>query len=184
MAATDNDLVERICRGDAAGLALLAERYDGEAYALAYRLLQNAATAEDIRQTAFLRAFGRLGEFNGRAAFSTWLFRIVINLCRDWHRSQRVREKVLQKARDAHLQEQAAAPATGDGPEEAEMGRRVARAVRALPRQAREVVVMRHYMDLKFTEIAEILETPVSTVKSRMAVGLKLLRDSLEDIQL
>jgi RNA polymerase sigma-70 factor (ECF subfamily) len=146
---------------------------------LAYRLTRDAHAADDIRQSAFLRAYERLGDFNGRAAFSTWLYRIAVNLCRDWQRSSQAQERVLQVARRAPRESRAAARPPA---EESEAARCVAQAVQALPAAFREVVVMRHYLELSFAEIAEIVEAPVSTVKSRMTRGLRLLRESLEDV--
>ena len=183
MGTTDKELVDRCRRGDIGSFARLAARWDGKAYALAYRLTQDAASAEDIKQTALLRAYERLGEFNGRAAFSTWLFTIVVNLCRDLHRSLVVREKASARAGLAKSNGCAAAPVAGVASERQETADRVAAAVRSLPPGAREVVIMRHYMNLPFAEIAEVLNAPVSTVKTRMGRGLTLLRESLEDVR-
>ena len=183
MGATDSELVDRSRRGDVGSFARLAARWDGKAYALAYRLTQDATSAEDIKQTALLRAYERLGEFNGRAAFSTWLFRIVVNLCRDRHRSTAVRQKALGRSPGAGRRDQSFAPRADAASQKRETAGRVAEAVRSLPAGIREVVVMRHYMELKFAEIAEVLDAPVSTVKTRMARGLTLLRESLEDVR-
>jgi len=183
MEATDSELADCSRRGDVGSFARLAARWDGKAYALAYRLTQDTTSAEDIKQTALLRAYERLGEFNGRAAFSTWLFRIVVNLCRDSHRSTAVREKALGGFPEVGRRGQSVAPRADAAWQRRETAGRVAEAVRSLPAGIREVVVMRHCLALKFAEIAEILDAPVSTVKTRMARGLTLLRDSLEDVQ-
>jgi RNA polymerase sigma-70 factor (ECF subfamily) len=180
MAATDPELIDRCRRGDPASFAGLATRWGKAAYALAYRLLQDAHLAEDARQTALLRAFACREQFNGSAAFSTWLFRIVVNVCRDWQRSSRVRDRVTD--RSAEVSNSRAPAVCGEAVlEGSETARRVAAAVRGLPRPIREVVVMRHYMELRFADIAAILEVPVSTVKSRMTNGMRLLRETLED---
>jgi RNA polymerase sigma-70 factor (ECF subfamily) len=180
MAATDPELIDRCRQGDSASFATLATRWGGPVYALAYRLLQDAHLAEDARQTALLRAYARLEQFNGRAAFSTWLFRIVVNVCRDWQRSSRARDHTADNSADTRPSRASAARGAA-ALEGSETARRVAAAVRGLPSSAREVVVMRHYMELKFADIAAILEVPVSTVKSRMSNGLRLLREALQE---
>ena len=182
MEASDQELIERSRRGDVGSFARLAARWDGRAFALAYRLTQDAESAEDVKQAALLRAYERLDDFNGRAAFSTWLLRIVVNLCRDRYRSSSVRERALGRLRNAYRDARAAIPMVDGVLEWTETTNRVAQAVRSLPVDVREVVVMRHYMDLKFVKIAETLDIPVSTVKTRTALGLRLLRESLEDV--
>jgi RNA polymerase sigma-70 factor (ECF subfamily) len=183
MAATDQELIDRARRGDVGSYAHLAARWDEKAYALAYRLLQDVDSAEDVKQTAFLRAFERLGQFDGRAALSTWFYRIVVNLCRDQQRSSTVQRRVQRGSRAGEDGQRSAAPDAPVARARAETAQRVAAAVRALPLKVREVVVTRHYLDLKFADIAGILDVPVSTVKSRMVQGLRLLRETLEDEQ-
>jgi RNA polymerase sigma-70 factor (ECF subfamily) len=183
MDLTDRELIERTRHGDVGSFARLTARWQRKAYALAYRLTQDEEAAADIRQTAFLRAYERLDGLNRRAAFSAWLFRIVVNLCRDRHRSSSVWERVSGRLRDMRRSSGTAGPKVSVVCEQSETAQRVREAVGSLPAAVREVVVMRHYMSFRFTEIAEILGTPVSTVKTRMASGLRLLRESLENVE-
>ncbi|UCE59960.1 MAG: sigma-70 family RNA polymerase sigma factor [Phycisphaerales bacterium] len=179
---TDAELVQRFRRGDKGAFSPLARRWEGKAYSLAYRLTLDAAESDDIKQTALMRAFKGLAEFNGKASFSTWFHRIVVNLCRDRMRSRRVRDRVLgEQTGDIRGEGRFAQSACRAG-ERAETSSRVAQAVASLPTAVREVVVMRHYQDLPFARIAEILDAPVSTVKSRMAQGLRLLQEQLKDV--
>ena len=182
MDATDADLIGRFRSGDQDAFARLVARWQDKAYALAYRLTLDADESEDIRQTAFLRAYRALDTFKDRAAFSTWLYRVVLNLCRDRQRLRLIRERALSRSRAPDNGETRLPPSPGRAIERAETSRRVAGAVASLPRPMREVVIMRHYESLPFTRIAEIVEAPVSTVKSRMAQGLRLLREQLEDV--
>lgn len=182
MDATDNELIRRFQAGDDAAYRRLAERWETKVYALAFRMTLDAHDSEDIRQTAFLRAQRAMRTFDRQASFSTWLHRVVLNLCRDRDRSRRTRKAAFRRwlpalKRDAGVQH---APASAY--ECMETNGRVAEAVRALPQEVREVVIMRHYEDLKFARIGEIQQAPISTVKSRMAKGLRLLREQLEDI--
>lgn len=183
MSDTDAELVSRFRNGDRRAFAHLAARWDQKAYALAYRMTLNAAESEDIRQAAFLRAYQRLGTFAGQSAFSTWLYRIVVNLCRDRRRSDRARERAMRQtaADESGRTRSEASPSAAS--EQRETAQRVAKAVAGLPTAMREVVVMKHYQELTFAEIAEIAGAPVSTVKSRMAQALRLLRESLEDVR-
>lgn len=181
MTETDAELVDRFRGGDRDAFARLAVRWDSKAYALAYRLTLDAAESEDIRQTAFLRAYQRLGTFAGQSAFSTWLYRIVVNLCRDRQRSLAAGERAVRTTAEIRRVREPGQPSPAARTEQSETARRVADAVSGLPASIREVVIMRHYQELTFAEIAEIAGAPASTVKSRMAQGLRLLRDSLED---
>lgn len=182
MEASDAELIGRFRRGDKKAFARLAHRWDRRAYALAYRLTLNDAESADIKQAALLRAYQGLGEFNGRATFSTWLYRVVVNLCRDRRRARVARDGATQRAVLVNgPQDRTQIP--GAAGERTETRRRVAEAVTALPLAIREVVIMRHYQDLPFAEIAEVVDAPVSTVKSRMARGLQLLHDALEDLK-
>ena len=181
--ARDAELISRFQRGDARAFATLARRWSRPAYALAYRLTQDADESEDIRQTALLRAQQRLCDFNGRAGFSTWLYRVVLNLCHDQLRTRRAADEALRRAKDVRPVVRRVQPSPLADSEMSETARRVADAVKALPSPLREVVVLRHYQDLRFAEIAEIMEAPVTPVKSRMSQGLRLLRKSLKDVK-
>jgi RNA polymerase sigma-70 factor (ECF subfamily) len=182
MDTSDAELIERFRRGGQSALAQLAARWNEKAYALAYRLTLDADAAAEIRQLAMLRVYEGAAKFNGRAAFSTWLYRVVVNLCRDRRRRQRSGERVLRRLPAVLSRRRARQPSPAEASESAELSRRVADAVASLPRPMREVVVMRHYHGLPFGEIAEIVDVPVTTVKSRMVQGLRLLREWLEDV--
>ena len=86
---TDEELVARSARGDADSFNLLITRWERPIYALAYRVVGHEQDARDVCQETFLRAFRALRAFRGQAKFSSWLYRIALNLCRDWIRRQR-----------------------------------------------------------------------------------------------
>ena len=182
MDATDAELIGRFRAGDQEAFARLLARWENQAYALAYRLTLDAEASEDIRQTAFLRAYQALQNFRERAAFSTWLYRVVLNLCRDRQRRRLRREKTRSWSQAAANAETQTQPSPYAAVERTETSRRVAAAVSSLPIALREVVIMRHYEGLPFARIAEIVEAPASTVKSRMAEALRQLREQLEDV--
>src|SRR5947209_19014566 len=107
MTSSDEELVTRSIGGDAESFNQLVLRWERPIYALAYRQLGREEDARDVCQETFLRAFRALGGFRGQAKFSSWLYRIALNLCRDWVRRQR-RTPVVQAPDDVDLLDLAA----------------------------------------------------------------------------
>src|SRR5881394_3091318 len=105
---TDEELVARSIRGDAESFNELIRRWERPIYALAYRTIGREEDARDVCQETFLRAFRGLSAFRGQAKFSSWLYRIALNLCRDWIRRER-RAPVVQAPEDVDVLDLAAA---------------------------------------------------------------------------
>lgn len=184
MASTDDELVARSMGGDLDSFNQLVARWERPIYALAYRVLGREEDARDVCQEAFLRAFRALKGFKGEAKFSSWLYRITLNLCRDWMRRER-RAPVVQGSDDGlDPLELAAQQADVQSVEEVaarrELARVVARAMAALPEEQRTAIILKEYHGLTFQEIADLLDCPLSTVKTRMYQGLTTLRRQLE----
>ncbi len=183
MPSTDEELVARSMGGDLESFNQLVVRWEGPIYALAYRVLGREEDARDVCQEAFLRAFRALKGFKGQAKFSSWLYRITLNLCRDWMRRER-RAPVVQAPHDLDPLDLAAEQAAGETVEDVaarrELARVVARAMAALPEEQRTAIILKEYHGLTFQEIAELLDCPLSTVKTRMYQGLAVLRRHLE----
>ena len=181
MQPSDDEWIRRIRAGDERAFEGLVRRWSSEILGLAYRLTGDLEEARDIRQMALLKTYDALDSFNASARFSTWLYRIVVNLCRDRQRRTSVRERADREAaeRNGHIEKV--------GPqrlaEAADTARRVAQAVAALPPGEREVVVLRHYHELSFPEIAAIQGAPVTTIRSRMSSGVGRLRTRLKDLE-
>ena len=133
--------------GDLDSFNQLVLRWERPIYALAYRVIGREEDARDVAQETFLRAFRALSGFKGQAKFSSWLYRITLNLCRDWIRR--------------------------------ELGRAVAKAMAMLPEDQRTAIVLKEYHGLTFQEIADLLDCPLSTVKTRLYQGLTVLRKQL-----
>jgi RNA polymerase sigma-70 factor (ECF subfamily) len=183
MQPTDEELVLRFQGGDEDAFESMVARWNEPILQLATRLTGDLEEAKDVRQMALLKTYQGLERFEGRARFSTWIYRVVLNLCRDKKRGSDVRTRAFEGAvreRDGDyvLQETGFHLAR-----DRELAGIVARAVLALPAAEREVVVLRHYHDLAFPAIAEILGSPVTTVKSRMTRGLELLRTRLATLE-
>ncbi|TAK10687.1 MAG: sigma-70 family RNA polymerase sigma factor [Acidobacteria bacterium] len=181
---SDEELVARAQAGDQESFNQLVNRWERPIYALAYRTLGREDDARDVVQEAFLRAFRGLKGFKGQAKFSSWLYRITLNLCRDWMRRNR-RAPLVQvpEGEDAtDMAEQIPSPAESVEVLVArrEMSAAVAKAMAELPEEQRTAILMKEFHGLTFQEIAEALDCPLSTVKTRLYQGLTVLRRRLE----
>src|SRR5437868_9448671 len=140
MTWTDEELVAKSIRGDADSFNELILRWERPIYALAYRTIGREEDARDICQDTFLRAYRALPGFRGQAKFSSWLYRIALNLCRDWIRRER-RTPVVQAPEDADLMELAAAAEPSESIEDLvarkDLSRAVERVMRMLPEEQR-----------------------------------------------
>ena len=176
-------MVARCLAGDTECFNQLIVRWERPIYALAYRLIGHDEDARDVCQDTFLRAFRALPGFKGQAKFSSWLYRIALNLCRDWIRRQR-RTPIVPAPDGVELTElRTSEPA--DEPMEDVLARRqlsqsVAKAMRMLSSDQRAALILKEYHGLTFQEIADLLGCPLSTVKTRLYQGLTVLRRELE----
>lgn len=168
--------------GDLDSFNQLVVRWERPIYALAYRVIGREEDARDVAQETFLRAFRALGGFKGQAKFSSWLYRITLNLCRDWMRRER-RAPVAQAPEGVDLVELAAETEPAESIEHLvarrELGRAVARAMALLPDEQRTAIILKEYHGLTFQEIADLLDCPLSTVKTRLYQGLSVVRKHL-----
>jgi RNA polymerase sigma-70 factor (ECF subfamily) len=182
MLSTDEELVARSIRGDAESFNQLVLRWERPIYALAYRTIGREEDARDVCQETFLRAFRALPRFRGQAKFSSWLYRIAINLCRDWMRRER-RAPMVQLPEDADVRDLAVAAEPSESIEDLvarkEMTGLVKRAMALLPEDQRTAIVLKEYHGLTFQEIADLVGCPLSTVKTRLYQGLTVLRREL-----
>jgi RNA polymerase sigma-70 factor, ECF subfamily len=184
MTRTDEELVERAQAGDLESFNQLVSRWERPIYALAYRTLGREEDARDVVQEAFLRAYRGLKGFKGQAKFSSWLYRITLNLCRDWIRRER-RAPIVHPPDGTDpidLAEDQVAPAESveDLVARREMSDAVSKAMAELPEEQRAAILLKEYHGLTFQEIAEMLNCPLSTVKTRLYQGLSVLRRRLE----
>jgi len=183
MASTDEELVARSVAGDHDSFNQLILRWERPIYALAYRVIGRDEDARDVCQETFLRAFRALPGFKGQAKFSSWLYRIALNLCRDWIRRQK-RTPVVAAPEGIDIIELAA----DQGPVESiedlvarkQLGETVAIAMQHLPEEQRTAIILKEYHGLTFQEIADLQGCPLSTVKTRLYQGLSVLRRDLE----
>ena len=187
---TDEQAMWRVqAHDDGEAFGMLVARWQARITGLCARMLGDAHRAEDLTQEAFSRIYAHRKEFQHGSKFSTFLWRVATNLCLDeLRRVKRRREiRVMGQTEDwddsggteiwdqLATEERGPDGAAADG-EQAEL---VRQAVQALPEHYRAVVILRHYQDLKFREIAEVLGVAEGTVKSRMFEALELLNRTL-----
>ena len=182
MGPTDEELVAAFQDGDASAFDHLVRRWDRRIHGAIYRVVGADEDARDLCQEAFLKAYRGLGSFKREARFSSWLYQIALNVCRDRMRRRRGRVPVsldeLENSSDVRLR--ATAPSPFDLACARDLSRAVARAMAGLTEDEREVIVLKEYQGLTFPEIAETLAIPLSTVKTRLYRGLSQLRHRLE----
>ena len=178
--STDEQLMWRFAgSGEVEAFRLLHERWQRPIRRMCIRMVGDEHRGEDLVQETFARVFRARREFENGRKFSTWLWRIALNLCHDELRRRRPEVALLAGPDDMGAMPVEETASEGPSPaqhlESSECHAAVRAALFELPEHYRVVVVLRHYEDLKFAEIAEALEIPEGTVKSRMAEALKLL---------
>src|SRR5437879_12610501 len=182
MTWSDEELVTRSMGGDADSFNQLVLRWERPIYALAYRVIGREEDARDVCQETFLRAFRALSGFRGQAKFSSWLYRIALNLCRDWVRRQR-RTPVVPLPEDVDVMELAASREPTEPIEDLvarrDLTRAVEKAMARLPDEQRTAIILKEYHGLTFQELADLVGCPLSTVKTRLYQGLTVLRRDL-----
>ena len=184
MASSDEELVSLSQAGDLDSFNQLVVRWERPIYALAYRVIGRKEDARDVAQETFLRAFRALKGFKGQAKFSSWLYRITLNLCRDWIRREK-RAPVSQAPEGIDIIELAGEEIPSETIEQLvgrrQLGRAVSKAMALLPEEQRTAIILKEYHGLTFQEIAELLDCPLSTVKTRLYQGLSVVRRQLEE---
>jgi RNA polymerase sigma-70 factor (ECF subfamily) len=176
----DARLLERCAQGDDGAFETLFRKYQVYAYNIGLGLLGNPEDAADVTQEAFLRVHRSMRQFRGDASFSTWLYRVVVNLClTELRRRQRSRVNSLEEmGLDPSITLDAAPEEAPDVAlvmgEEREMVQQV---LLTLPEEYRAVLVLRHFQQLAYTEIADVLCVPLSTVKTHLHRARKMFKD-------
>ena len=170
----DQALVERVQRGDKRAFDLLVSKYQRKIFRLLSRLVRDSAEIEDVAQEAFIKAYRALPSFRGDSAFYTWLYRIAINTAKNWLVSQGRRAPTSTQAEidDAENFESADSLREVATPDAVlasrQVGDAVNRAIDRLPEDLRTAIVLREIEGLSYEEIAESMNCPIGTVRSRI----------------
>lgn len=177
----EKDILARARRGDTDAFEQLVTCYEKRVYAIALRSTGCPEDAADITQEAFVRAWRSVETFRGESGFSTWIFRITINLCVDFAR--RKATQVPTRSLTGLEEEERVIPDPAPTPEEhlenAELRRELSEALSELSEEHRQIVLLRDVSGLSYTEIAETLKISEGTVKSRLSRGRLALRETL-----
>jgi RNA polymerase sigma-70 factor (ECF subfamily) len=183
---SDEALCERVAGRDEAAFDRLVERYQQRAFRLAWSILRDAEEARDVSQEAFIRLYQTAGSFAGRARFSTWFYRIVVNLCLDHRRKQRWWRHVFAREERADPDDGAGLdqhPAPAEDPVDAMEHERalasVWAAVAHLSPQQRAALVLQVQEDLPMREIAAVLGCSEPTARVHLHRALSALRRTL-----
>lgn len=175
---TDHELMAATGRGDLHALGVLFERHHARVHALCYRLTGDASVADDLVQESFLRILRYRKGFGARAAFTTWLYRLVRNVCMD-HLSAEATNRTRAEAMvwDQHEQDR------NDAAESDPRLETLRAALYVLPPDKREVLVLSRYEGLSYAEIAEVCETTVGAIKVRAHRAMRELRQNFEELE-
>jgi RNA polymerase sigma-70 factor, ECF subfamily len=170
----DPDLIAKARRGDVEAYNLLVSRWEKRVYNYLLRLVSNREDAMDVSQDVFLKAYQSLPKLDDPARFSGWLFRIAHNEAFSLLRRRKPETELAGEPRPADLNPRLLPM---------ELSIAVESALKRLSAEQREAVLLKVYQGFKFEEMAEILDCPVSTVKSRLYTALDLLKTTLAPMQ-
>jgi RNA polymerase sigma-70 factor (ECF subfamily) len=176
------DTLEACRRGDRDALRELYDTYKDRVYTIAFYFFHgDAAAASDVSQQVFLKLLGGMATYRGDSAFSTWLYRLVVNACVDRSR----RRKAEGVATDASVLDRVADPAssTEDLFARGEVAHSVRDAIATLPPKLRMAILMRYFDDLSYTDMAAALNCSIGTVSSRLSRGHRLLARRLAPLR-
>jgi RNA polymerase sigma-70 factor (ECF subfamily) len=172
----ENQIVERVLKGEREAFAALVDAYKGAIFNLAFRMTYSHQDADDLSQETFIRAYRNLRQFDPRKRFFTWIYTIGLNLIRNHlkkHGREMSRENAARSSSEAGIHQGAQ---TERDMMQAQEIRRLEICLQKLPADLREAVVLRFYQDLSFEEIATISEASLSAVKMRVYRGLYQLK--------
>lgn len=183
---SDAEIVAAVLKGDQERYGELVNRYQGRLVNYLLRLLRNLAEAHDLAQEVFLKTYLALDRYDPSYKFSTWLFRVAQNAAIDSLRKRRLAvvsmDRPSKHGEDEATWEFASEEKSPYGDlRNRERGDAIQGAIDALPWEYRELIVMRHYGELSYDEIAKLKEMPLGTVKNKLFRGRQMLKDKLAD---
>lgn len=182
MPLSDEQLMLQSCQGSVSAFELLVRRWDQRMLLFLRRCVGNSAEAEDLRQELFLKIYQKRALYRSGGSFSSWLYRIAANLVIDKH--ARKPKPPSQSIDDLEAESRVPADeSSADSRTQAALGEfedRIFSALQRIPENERMVLVLRHFENRNFKEIAELTNEPESTVKSRVYRGLQSMRAELK----
>ncbi|UTF61427.1 RNA polymerase sigma factor RpoE [Gilvimarinus sp. DA14] len=184
---TDQQLVERVQKGDKRAFDLLVVKYQHKIYSIIGRYVRDQAEVQDVAQEAFIKAYRALDKFRGESAFYTWLYRIAINTAKN-HLVSRSRRPPASDVEvdEAEFYSGSDLLKDADTPESnllcAEIQQTVDNAIRDLPEDLRSAVTLREMEGLSYEDIAAIMDCPVGTVRSRIFRAREAIDKSIQPL--
>ncbi len=184
----DRQLVERVQRGDKRAFELLVAKYQRKIFRLLSRLIRDPAEIEDVAQEAFIKAYRALPNFRGDSAFYTWLYRIAINTAKNYLVAQgrRAPTTTETEVEDAERMDDAEQLRDVNTPDSMllskQVGEAVNRAIDRLPEDLRTAIVLREIEGLSYEEIAESMNCPIGTVRSRIFRAREAIANELRPL--
>lgn len=185
----DRTLVARFKAGDENAFEILVKKYSGRAYQLAYGVLGNCEDAEEVAEDVFIRIHRALANFRGDSEFTTWMYRIALNLAKNKYRWNKSRGAKFHISIDAPLEGDDSDDRKLDLPDDRltpdrtaehnELQQNVEINLQKLPPQYREALIMRNVEELSYEEMAKLLKCKIGTVKSRLSRAREELRKRL-----
>jgi RNA polymerase sigma-70 factor (ECF subfamily) len=183
VSADDQRLIAECLQGNTAAFGVLVRRYQERLYHSVYRLVENAEDAQDVVQEAFLNAYQSLDGFKGDSRFFTWLYRIAVNTAISFKRKHRALVH-LETQNNGEYALEPLDPSAASRPEhaleQAEQQMRVRQALARLSPEHRAVLVLKEIEGQKYETMAEILQVPIGTIRSRLHRARLELRELLE----
>lgn len=166
-------LIESIQKRECDGYGVLVDRYKDRLFQNVYWMIKNEDTAQDITQEAFVKAYMSLNEFRGESRFYSWLYRIAINLCRDWQRREQYQPQYAEYFQPQHPQT----------PEQEvyqhELAGQIEAALQSLPEMYREAFCLKHIDHCSYEEMSDMLDVSIEALKVRVHRARQMLRELL-----
>lgn len=169
----DRIAVERCRKGDLEAFGTLIDRYERPVFHAVLHMVGNAEDAKEICQQVFMKAFEHLSSYDPNRKFFSWIYRVAINESINYLKTRRSYEPLSQRLAYPH-------PGPAERYEAAEQRNHLQKAITGLDENYRAVLILRHFLHLSYSEIAEVLNVPEKTVKSRLFTARQLLRQVLE----
>jgi len=183
---TDAEVVEAVLKGDQELYGELVKRYQGRLVNYLCRLLRSVQEAEDLAQEVFFKLYKALDRYDPKYKFSTWLFRVAQNAAIDRIRKRRLQLVSMDRTGDPDAgmgtwEFASSDPSPYGDLRNLERGQAIQAAIERLPWDYRELIVLRHFGELSYDEIAKLKEMPLGTVKNKLFRGRQMMKDELRD---
>lgn len=168
--------IEEVLAGNKQAYAQIINKYKNQLYATILRMTKNPQDAQDLVQEAFIKVYHQLEKFEGKGTFSSWIYRVAINHCMDEFRKKRYKMQQLEISEDQVM--------NPNHPEviflKKEKNRQLERLIGTLPEEERIIILLRYVNELSYSEISDLVEIPVSSVRNKLHRAKKKLRETIK----